>query len=104
MRISDWSSDVFSSDLLGLELKHRYVKIGPQDRGRAGERAGDVRRLATSAHRQAGSAAAVDQEAVEGLGERLDAVHVGDERERRLRLSRGDHVRDRKSTRLNSSP
>ena len=40
--------------------------------------------------RQPDRAAAVHEEAVEGVGERLHAVEVGDERERRLRFARRD--------------
>ncbi len=40
----------------------------------------------------AGVAAAVDEEAVEGLGEGLDPVGVADEAERRLGLADGDDL------------
>ena len=51
---------------------------------------GDVGRLPGRDERQADRAAAVHEEAVERVRQRLHAVVVGDERERRLRLTRGD--------------
>ena len=58
--------------------------------GPAPERVGDADRLARPDEREAGAAAAVDEEGVEGLRQRLHAVVVGDHRERRLRLAGGD--------------
>src|SRR3546814_3093700 len=109
MRISDWSSDVCSSDLLdqgkvGNESAHFRAMLDEADQ--IGQR-----RVVLGDHRCAGLATAADHE-VDLIA--LEAVHAAAEGGRRFRragrvaggleLQEGmDVVEDRKSTRLNSS-
>ena len=69
---------------LGLDVHDRCGLIGAEDRRRAADRVLDSCVLARRRERQADRAAAVHEEGVERVRERLHAVVVGDERERRL--------------------
>src|SRR3546814_5724073 len=105
MRISDWSSDVCSSDLKGGgaakvsargEL-HRLGRGGPADRFAAAHFANEAAlagrlELAAQLHRVGAALQAVGGQAIEGV-----AVH------RRGVARRRKGGKDRKSTRLNSS-
>ena len=75
---------------LRLHVHHRRVDVGAEDARRAAERTGDVGGLARPDDRQPDSGAAVDEEAVERLRERLHAVVVRGHGERRLGLAGGD--------------
>src|SRR3546814_7772505 len=112
MRISDWSSDVCSSDLLagdtgfarGLEL----LAAAPEDEGIAALQAHDL---------LAGLCLADDQRVDPVLPHRVAAALLGDADPLDVRRDQGEHARadqsvandqigaghDRKSTRLNSS-
>src|SRR5262249_60264926 len=69
----------------GLEGKDRYVHVGTDGRG---TRHGDVRRRYGDAY----PAAAVDEEAVVDVRDRVDRVDVVHEPEGRLRLPDRDHA------------
>src|SRR3546814_6972492 len=102
MRISDWSSDVCSSDLLIAPESDRVAAVDRHDRDRRprtlprrrderGERGGDFARAGIFQRDDlTGRTVAVD-----AGGERADAANIVGEI--------GDDEADRKSTRLNSS-
>src|SRR3546814_6570932 len=101
MRISDWSSDVCSSDLIGQHLKAlaecvRGFDVGTIDHAR--------QRIAHQSHAHA-IEILDDQQSLAG-GERIEQLRVFG-REQLLtqhhRIIVATGVRDRKSTRLNSS-
>ena len=76
---------------LGLYVEHRRGLIGAEDRRRARDRAGNVGRCVPGHEREPDGTAAVDEEAVERACQRLYAVVVSDESERRLRLARREN-------------
>ncbi len=78
--------------VLGLQDEDRGLAVGAQDRRSAPERGGDVRGLARRRDGQAAGSPAVHEEPVEDLGRRVEAVDVGDQRHRRLRLADGHEV------------
>src|SRR3546814_7307808 len=112
MRISDWSSDVCSSDL------SPFGQVGPpahkhEDQAQIAERIGGEggggarHRHDRAAYRRAGAARQVERHAIEGDrgGKRFARHHVanrGVPRWRGKRCSTADKKGDRKSTRLNS--
>ena len=94
--VSGWRASTSSrkpSDVgLGLDDEHRHVEVG---RGWSWARRPGSRRGRCSRRRPSGAGAAapaVHQEPVERLGERLHAVDVGGQRERRLRLAHGEDL------------
>src|SRR3546814_7336587 len=114
MRISDWSSDVCSSDLRAIDIENAALaavgmKMRRQDAGRV---AGlEHHRAGAIAEQHAGASVTPVKQARE---------HFGTDHQCALRLAAGDefvshcqcvdeagadrlHVQDRKSTRLNSS-
>src|SRR3546814_9042234 len=98
MRISDWSSDVCSSDLVGADRFRRIHRL------RAGTEAERRFLSLVDAGKSAGELAAVDEALDEGVGRRIERRAVGAKGERRSRQeSRRAAERARKSTRLKSS-
>ena len=75
---------------LGLDVEHGRVLVGAEDRRCPAERSRDVGGRVRRDDGHARRAPAVHEEAVEGVRERLHAVEVRDERERRLRFARRD--------------
>src|SRR3546814_2161989 len=108
MRISDWSSDVCSSDLhlrrragQGETARKGVAQLAGQpagDGGIVGGGAGIGGRGQTAAQRQGGGAA-VRPHLLQHRGVVLDVDHDGDE----VVVLGGGADQDRKSTRLNSS-
>src|SRR3546814_5179766 len=107
MRISDWSSDVCSSDLLRRELRVRNAPAAMPVGGEAPEAVIAFERIAAVAHET--EQAAEDRRVDPAIGR--CGANLGEQ----VRLAKGrgtgechhmlrEHVeRDRKSTRLNSS-
>jgi hypothetical protein len=89
---------------LGLDVEHGRVFIGAEDRGGAAQRAGDVGVLPGWNQWKPHRAAAMHEEAVERVRERLHAVVVRDERKRGLRLPAGDHSLRRDATQARAAP
>src|SRR3546814_1223426 len=93
MRISDWSSDVCSSDLLGLHFRHEIELDRIQrHRSQCHERVLDQQE--GEDHQQ--HAALEDRQCKTLADEPADRLDLGDDH-------RNDLALDRKSTRLNSS-
>src|SRR3546814_3872377 len=102
MRISDWSSDVCSSDLEQVAEQHRIFATGE---GVAVVEAQAVRRQAPEVDQHVGGVRVVDLGTVgeamgfeEASGDQPVRGAVGEDR-----LHRAEHGGDRKSTRLNYS-
>ena len=75
----------------GLEVEHgRGLVVPERRRPTAADGAGEVGRFARADEPHGDATAAVHEEPVERLGERLHAVVVGDERKGGLRLAGGD--------------
>src|SRR3546814_2037390 len=123
MRISDWSSDVCSSDLTGMEIEDRWLPVFPRDaaQGPARDAVGQQAEVAAANTRQVAAAQAKrgDRHLDEGVpvarpeaeaGGIRHAVVVGADRIDAgavVVALLGQHVerpeRDRKSTRLTPS-
>src|SRR3546814_4991962 len=96
MRISDWSSDVCSSDL--LEARQELAQAGDQNLAAQDDEGRD--------HRQAGNAVERDQHQDDRGDEQLVGDGIEEAAERRLLPPGAREIAveiDRKSTRLNSS-
>src|SRR3546814_2602028 len=100
MRISDWSSDVCSSDLLALTCQEVYLLVDDAEQ-LTGAAVETLLRLA------AGTPEAMPHVFLFGesaLGGRLEALSDGEERYHAIALQPYEEDEtDRKSTRLNSS-
>ena len=75
---------------LRLEHEHRYGQVGADPQG---GRTGTVARDRCPTQRSAGAAPAMNENPIEGLGQRLDGVREGGQVERRLGFADGDDVR-----------
>src|SRR3546814_7279439 len=99
MRISDWSSDVCSSDLHAIDEADEREAVDPDDRQREflAAEPGDGAARAFPALETLGDLAEHDVPRLvpEGVVDRLEAIDVDQQQ-------RGGRI-DRKSTRLNSS-
>src|SRR3546814_8170373 len=111
MRISDWSSDVCSSDLIGQDLALDADALDPRGVGFARDRTD----LLGERQRDGGARGRIEPDVgwlairVAGKHRRNDALVVHRHPDRvpigalRLRVRNEDGLEDRKSTRLNSS-
>src|SRR3546814_3609377 len=102
MRISDWSSDVCSSDLFGLQRDRaqRHDLISAQLK----ERAGLQSQIGVLRDRHARQLLGLYRDAAQYRRMMLDGQFDRDGTERARPATRGPELgRDRKSTRLNSS-
>src|SRR3546814_5347240 len=96
MRISDWSSDVCSSDLVVRDVEQAHARAAAADDAHRIEAHANQLRLIGDEHQlmRLGGGKARDDGAVAG-----DIVDIGDP----LTAATGAAILDRKSTRLNSS-
>src|SRR3546814_7368725 len=106
MRISDWSSDVCSSDLIVIGLAEREMKVQPVVVARA---IGGVRAAQRRLHRRAFVGAETDRLQIGEAPPQFAEPRIGGKRVEiggdalLLPPNRLQHMADRKSTSLNSS-